>query len=62
MRGADLYRTNLSEVDLRGTDLRGVDLREADLDKADLDGVKYNERTRWPQGLVHYFTRALLED
>ena len=50
LREADLNGTNLSKADLSGADLRGVDLSETNLNGANLDGIKYNDRTKWPEG------------
>ena len=57
---ADLSGANLSEADLRyayigaadfsGADLSGADLRHTDLGSARLDGIKFDDRTQWPNG------------
>lgn len=39
LRGADLYKVNMSSVDLRKADLRSAVLRKADLSRANLSGA-----------------------
>jgi uncharacterized protein YjbI with pentapeptide repeats len=55
LNGANLSKANLMGACLNGADLRGADLRGASLhwvllEKANLSGVRYDEKTRWPDG------------
>jgi uncharacterized protein YjbI with pentapeptide repeats len=47
---AKLNNAHLQGANLQGADLRGADLRETCLDSANLSGVKFDQRTKWPNG------------
>lgn len=54
-RGAQLQEADLSYARLRGTLLRGAsvegaNLQGADLSEADTIALRYDEKTRWPEG------------
>ncbi len=56
LRGAYLSGAHLTGADLRGADLREADLRSAymsgaKLSGADLHGARYDDATRWPDGI-----------
>jgi len=67
LQGAELFLANLQKANLfnailKGASLRqaklggafllGADLENANLQDADLSGVKYNAKTRWPDGFI----------
>lgn len=49
-REANLTGANFTGADLSGADFSRADLTGAVLRKTNLTGVKYDERTRWPEG------------
>lgn len=50
LRGADLTNADLYHANLEGANLEGANLEGADLEDADLEGVKYDNKTVWPEG------------
>ncbi len=50
--GAVFSDTDLSGVDLSSTDARGADFSSANLDRVDVTGLMYDERTKFPPGVV----------
>ena len=46
----DFHSADFRGKDLSGADITGRDLSDADLTGATLTGIKYDSRTRWPQG------------
>jgi uncharacterized protein YjbI with pentapeptide repeats len=50
LANAKLNNAHLQGANLQGADLSGADLRQACLDGADLTAVRFDERTRWPDG------------
>ena len=52
LRDADLYGAVLRYADLEGADLEDANLTGANLKGAKLEGVKYNDRTIWPEGFT----------
>lgn len=50
LRQADLTMSFLGMTNLSRADLRGADLRGAKLLQTNLAGVKYDDKTKWPEG------------
>lgn len=48
---ADLYGARLRGANLRGAILGGANLQDADLGETDLSGARWDETTKWPEGI-----------
>ncbi|MFI2476930.1 pentapeptide repeat-containing protein [Nocardia xishanensis] len=48
----DLYDANLTSANLTGANLAGANLTSANLTGANLTDIRYDQRTRWPEGFT----------
>ena len=60
LSGVDLAWADLTCADLGGANLAGADMSFADLYGANLYGARYNEATKWPDGLDPIAAGAIL--
>lgn len=62
LRGTSFLKADLSNANFHHSDLRDANFEEATMTGVTLTGARYNDATKWPEGLVPLLTGALLDN